>query len=157
MSTLVAPSERPRARAISRLSMPSAKRMISASRRSSGNWRTPASTRLSSSRPSTSCSVVCGALSEAESSIGEEGLRGRASTLPSDPPPSLARAPPPALFFFWGGARGGGGGLAPLLPGARPRGPPAEPLPLQAHAGPDTLGDGTGEGGRGALGARKAQ
>ena len=36
ISTLVAPSVRPSARAISRLSMPSAKRMISASRRSSG-------------------------------------------------------------------------------------------------------------------------
>ena len=63
MSTLVAPSERPSARAISRLSMPSAKRMISASRRSSGSGCTPSSTRLSSSRPSTSCSVVCGAAS----------------------------------------------------------------------------------------------
>ena len=37
-STFVAPSERPSARAISRLSMPSAKRMISASRRSSGSF-----------------------------------------------------------------------------------------------------------------------
>ena len=36
-STFVAPSVRPIARAISRLSIPSAKRMISASRRSSGS------------------------------------------------------------------------------------------------------------------------
>ena len=51
-STLVAPSVRPSARAISRLSMPSAKRMISASRRSSGSCWTPARIRFSSSRSS---------------------------------------------------------------------------------------------------------
>ena len=60
INTLVAPSVRPSARAISRLSMPSAKRMISASRRSSGSCWTHSRIRLSSSRPSTSASVVCG-------------------------------------------------------------------------------------------------
>ena len=60
INTFVAPSERPRARAISRLSMSSAKRMISASRRSSGRFATPASTSATSSRPSTRSSVAWG-------------------------------------------------------------------------------------------------
>ena len=77
MSTFAAPSERSSARAISRLSIPSAKRMISASRRSSCSRRTPSRIRLSSSRPSTSCSVVCGALSGWVSSIEEAGRRER--------------------------------------------------------------------------------
>src|SRR5947209_11323080 len=57
-STLVAPSERPSARAISRFSMPSANLMINASRRSSGSCCTPARIASSSSRPSTRDSVV---------------------------------------------------------------------------------------------------
>src|SRR5207302_10616335 len=75
--TLVAPSERPSARAISRLSIPSAKRMISASRRSSGSFWTPARIALSSSRPSTRDSVVCVAAMTPASSIAETGLRDR--------------------------------------------------------------------------------
>ena len=57
--TLVAPSERPSVLDISRLSIPSAKRMIRASRRSSGSARTPLRTATASSRPTTRSSVSC--------------------------------------------------------------------------------------------------
>ena len=76
-NTLVAPSVRPSARAISRLSIPSAKRMISASRRSSGSSWTHSRIRLRSSRSSTSASVVCVAEIVLASSIGVCGLRER--------------------------------------------------------------------------------
>src|SRR6185437_5206176 len=74
-STLVAPSVRSSARAISRLSIPSAKRMISALRRSSGSWETPSRMLLSSSRPSTRASVVWGAEIKPASSMADSGLR----------------------------------------------------------------------------------
>ena len=77
ISTLVAPSVRPSARAISRLSMPSAKRMISASRRSSERSSSRAITSRSSSRPSTTRSVSCGCAGGSTSSSSPSGRRER--------------------------------------------------------------------------------
>ena len=51
--------------------------MISALRRSSGSWETPSRMFLSSSRPSTSDSVVWGAEIKPASSMADSGLRER--------------------------------------------------------------------------------
>ena len=78
ISTLVAPSERPSARAISRLSMPRAKRMISASRRSSGSCCTPVEHAAQLVAP---LDELLGRVQRRQrccvSSIGEAGLRER--------------------------------------------------------------------------------
>ena len=77
INTFVAPSERSSAVAISRLSMPRANLMMSASRRSSGSFDTPSRTSLTCSRPSTTVSVSCGAVSTAASSSWVSGRRER--------------------------------------------------------------------------------
>ena len=75
--TLVAPSDLSIALAISRLSMPSANLMTSASRRSSGSFWMFSMTARNSSLPSTTSSVECFADGGSMLSSGVCGLRER--------------------------------------------------------------------------------